>query len=140
MTKSIGVGVLVLPVVVGCSNQSSVAARTAASDFGCQPEGLRVQELRDDRYKADGCGRSRTYECVDGSCWHEGRLAPNARERAAREFGCAAGRVEVRWIQDDTYRVEACGQAATYACDDDDCAPEGATSGPTVVAIPLVVK
>jgi hypothetical protein len=128
-------------LVLACSNQGALAARTASSELPCPREGLTVQELEDDRYRVIGCGQNRIYECVDDNCWREGRFAEKARQRAAREFGCSGGRVAVRWIQGDTFRVEACGQGATYECDDDNgCMPEGARPvAPTAIAIPMPI-
>ena len=37
-------------------------------------------------------------------------------ERAANEFRCDEDRVEVEDLGGNAYRVEACGETATYAC------------------------
>lgn len=127
--------------VAACANQTAVAVQTASPELGCPKDDLTVQELEDDRYKVSGCSKSGIYQCLDDKCWREGWLARTARKRATREFACPASQVNVRWIQEETYRVEACGQAVTYSCSDEGCAPEGVrTASPAIVPIPIVVK
>ena len=123
-----------------CSNDAAVAARTAVNAFSCAPNLVSVQELTDDRYLASGCGRHQVYQCMSGECQREGWLARKARERAAREFQCAAALIQVHWVQDETYRVDACGHSGTYECDDDNCVPEGSRPGTTVVVIPVGLR
>nr|HMR04477.1 hypothetical protein [Polyangiaceae bacterium] len=124
-----------LALCSGCTNQATVAAEFAARDSGCAVDAVRVQELESDRYKTHGCERTAVYECWNDTCWREGRLAGNARSRATREFGCAADGLQVRWVQNEVYRVEGCGQRATNECSDDECTPEAAGKTQTNIVI-----
>jgi hypothetical protein len=121
-------------MLVACTSQASVAVRTAHEEFRCPEEELLVDELESDRYRVRGCGRAQVYQCVPNvPCQHEGWLAARAKERAEREFDCPDGKLKVRWVQDETYRVEGCGHAATYACSADGCEPEGGRTTEVVV-------
>jgi len=118
-----GAGAAVL--LTACSH-ASVAVHTASSEFRCPEDQFTVEELENNRYRVNGCGHTQVYECLyDRPCQREGWLAARAKQRAEREFSCPDGRIKVRWVQDETYRVEACGNAVTYACDQDrGCEPE----------------
>ena len=133
-----GEGLLAVFLVAGCSS-APAAVRTASSEFGCSSNVLVVNELEDDRYRVSGCGRSQSYQCLDDRCWREGWYASHARKRAAREFDCPSSRIAVRWIQEETFRVEACGQAVTYDCGGDVCVPEGAAK-PNITVVPVIVR
>ncbi len=125
----------VLTCCPGCTSQASVATEFAARDSGCPPDSVKVQELESERYQTVGCERTAVYECWNDTCWREGRLAANARSRATREFGCAPDAIQVRWVQNEVYRVEGCRQQATYECDDDQCAPEATVKNQTNIVI-----
>jgi hypothetical protein len=132
---------LLLIAVAACTNEAAVAKQTASPDLHCPQHALSVKELESDRYRVTGCKKSGVYHCLVDQCWREGWFAKKARERATREFACPARQVSVRWIQEETYRVEACGEAVTYSCDDESCVPEGARArAPTVVPIPIIVR
>ena len=133
--------ICLLLCTVACTNEVVAAKQIASPELGCPKDALTVKELESDRYRVSGCSKSGVYHCLDDDCWREGWLARKARERATREFACPARQVKVRWIQEETYRVEACGQAVTYSCDDENCVPEGArTSAPTIVPIPIIIR
>jgi hypothetical protein len=131
----------VLLCVASCSSQTLVAKQAASPELNCPTSALNVQELEDDRFRVEGCSRSGVYQCIFDQCWREGWLARKARERATREFDCAPDQVHVRWIQEETYRVQACGQVQMYSCTDDNCVPEGGRRpAPTVIPVPIVVR
>ncbi|MBK7581359.1 MAG: hypothetical protein IPI67_14240 [Myxococcales bacterium] len=118
--------VVVSASAAACGSASAVAVEHAARDFGCPARSVRAQELESDRYKVAGCGDSAIYEChVDQGCWREGYQAGAAKERAARELDCPASAINVRWVQEETFRVDGCGQSRVYSCDDGSCVPEG---------------
>jgi hypothetical protein len=106
-----------------------MALRTASSEFNCPSQRLSVEDVESDRYRVQGCGRTQIYQCEGGTaCWREGRLARRALERGAKTFSCEPSRVEVHWIEDETYRVQGCGHDDVYACGHDKWGPERSTS------------
>ncbi len=106
----------------------------ASRDFACPEESVHAKEIRNDRFRVRGCGKTGVYECHSGQgCWKEGYRAKVARERAEREFGCPREQIRVRWVQQETYRVEGCDQARVYECDEETCIPEG--SGQTDLTV-----
>lgn len=112
-------------LVTACSRGSSMALRTASSEFvGCPAQRLSVDDLEPDRYRVQGCGRTQIYQCEGGACWREGRLAERALDEAAKAFSCERSRVGVHWLQEETYRVQGCGHEDVYACGHDTCGPE----------------
>lgn len=64
--------VLVLPCALamtpGCASGSSMLRRRAASDLGCDASRVHVASLGAGGYRASGCGRARTYTCVNATC------------------------------------------------------------------------
>jgi hypothetical protein len=125
-----GTFVLMALTLLGCSS-AAAAAHRAHVDTDCPEASIKVTELEDDRYRAVGCNETRIYQCQDDSCAREGWFADNARDRGSRELGCSPGKIGVRWVQRDEYRVEGCGKGVTYICWDSGCSPRtGVSSAP----------
>jgi hypothetical protein len=113
-------------LVAACHRGPSMALRTASAEFvDCPAQHLSVEDVEPDRYRVQGCGRTQIYQCERGvGCWREGWFANRAIERAAKAFSCERSRVEVHWLQDETYRVRGCGHEDVYACGHNSCSPE----------------
>lgn len=67
----------------GCFSNSvnpSIVQTKAASDFECKLEQVEVEQINDNNWKANGCGKKATYMCSgsnfmhDGTCMREGAL------------------------------------------------------------------
>ncbi len=127
MRESTRAALLTIAVLgsAGCGSAEHAAIKTASDAFGCSEDNIQVTDLDDDRYRVAGCGQHNLYQCDEDECWAQGYLADKARTRASREFNCSPDKITVRWVQHETYRVEACDSAATYSCSQDGCIPEG---------------
>ena len=51
-------------LLAGCVEASDEVKVRAANDFSCDAEHIEVTGIGGGAYRADGCGRSRVYDCL----------------------------------------------------------------------------
>ncbi len=112
-------------VLTACYPSQRVARSQAVEDFECSRSDLRVRRRSEDLFVVSGCGRRGLYQCPTGP-GISSRFCVNlmlmAKTRATEEFSC--DELNVREISPFIFRVEGCGQAASYHCEANDAQPQ----------------